>query len=91
MRHEHGRLRHRRGITVLNLVLLILAVSFGAPWITIVALKLIAEDMGGLRSIAASANSLAWLTATSTASRNTSSQAFSPSRAPRPEWSPSYR
>ena len=26
MRHEHGRLRHRRGITVLNLVLLILAV-----------------------------------------------------------------
>jgi hypothetical protein len=26
MGHEHGRLRHRRGITVLNLVLLILAV-----------------------------------------------------------------
>ena len=26
MRHEHGRLRHLRGITVLNLVLLILAV-----------------------------------------------------------------
>jgi hypothetical protein len=26
MRHEHGGLRHRRGITVLNLVLLILAV-----------------------------------------------------------------
>jgi hypothetical protein len=26
MRHEYGRLRHRRGITVLNLVLLILAV-----------------------------------------------------------------
>ncbi len=26
MRHEHGRLRSRRGITVLNLVLLILAV-----------------------------------------------------------------
>ena len=26
MRHEHGRLHHRRGITVLNLVLLILAV-----------------------------------------------------------------
>jgi hypothetical protein len=26
MRHEHGWLRHRRGITVLNLVLLILAV-----------------------------------------------------------------
>jgi hypothetical protein len=26
MRHKHGRLRGRRGITVLNLVLLILAV-----------------------------------------------------------------
>jgi hypothetical protein len=26
MHHEHGRLRDRRGITVLNLVLLILAV-----------------------------------------------------------------
>jgi len=26
MGHEHGRLHHRRGITVLNLVLLILAV-----------------------------------------------------------------
>jgi hypothetical protein len=26
MDHEHGRLRRRRGITVLNLVLLILAV-----------------------------------------------------------------
>jgi|tagenome__1003787_1003787.scaffolds.fasta_scaffold16996621_2 hypothetical protein len=26
MRHQHGRLRHRQGITVLNLVLLILAV-----------------------------------------------------------------
>jgi MFS family permease len=43
------------------MVLLILAVSFGAPWVTIVALKQIAEDMGGLRSIAASANSLAWI------------------------------
>ncbi|HKA78797.1 MAG TPA: MFS transporter [Xanthobacteraceae bacterium] len=43
------------------MTLLILAVSFGAPWVTIVALKLIAEDMGGLRSIAASANSLAWV------------------------------
>src|SRR5262247_2108241 len=46
---------------VATMTLLILAVSFGAPWVTIVALKLIAEDMGGLRSIAASANSLAWV------------------------------
>src|SRR5262247_3243276 len=46
---------------VATMTLLILAVSFGAPWVTIVALKLIAEDMGGLRSIAASANALSWV------------------------------
>ncbi len=42
-------------------VLVILAVSFGAPWITIVALKPIAAETHGLRSIPALANSLAWL------------------------------
>src|SRR5207247_3222387 len=44
-----------------TVVLVILAVSFGAPWITIVALKLIAADTGGLRSVPALASSLAWL------------------------------
>ena len=46
---------------VAAVVLVILAVSFGAPWITIVALKLIAAETGGLRSVPALASSLAWL------------------------------
>ena len=46
---------------VATVVLVILAVSFGAPWITIVALKLIAAETGGLRSVPALASSLAWL------------------------------
>jgi MFS family permease len=62
--HEQLKLQSvetRSSWIVATMTLLILAVSFGAPWVTIVALKLIAEDMGGLRSIAASANSLAWI------------------------------
>jgi MFS family permease len=46
---------------VAAVVLVVLAVSFGAPWITIVALKLIAAETGGLRSVPALASSLAWL------------------------------
>jgi MFS family permease len=46
---------------VATVVLVILAVSFGAPWITIVALKPIAAETGGLRSVPALASSLAWL------------------------------
>jgi MFS family permease len=46
---------------VATAVLVILAVSFGAPWITIVALKLIAAETDGLRSVPALANSLAWV------------------------------
>jgi MFS family permease len=42
-------------------VLVILAVSFGAPWITIVALKAIAAETGGQRSVPALASSLAWV------------------------------
>ena len=45
---------------VATVVLVILAVSFGAPWITIVALKQIAAETGGLRSVPALAISLAW-------------------------------
>jgi MFS family permease len=41
-------------------VLAILAISFGGPWIIIVALKAIAVEMGGLRSIPSFASSLAW-------------------------------
>src|SRR3954454_4645617 len=41
-------------------VLVILSVSFGAPWITIIALKPIAAELGGLRSVPALATALAW-------------------------------
>jgi MFS family permease len=47
--------------TVATVVLVILTVSFGAPWVTIVALKLIADDTGGLRSVPALASALAWI------------------------------
>jgi MFS family permease len=46
---------------VATMVLVILALSFGAPWITIVALKLIAAETDGLRSVPALATSLAWI------------------------------
>ena len=39
----------------------ILAVSFGAPTITVVALKPIAADLGGVRSAPALCYALAWL------------------------------
>ena len=46
---------------VASVVLVILALSFGAPWVAIVALKAIAADTGGLRSVPALASALAWL------------------------------
>src|SRR5215813_14881547 len=46
---------------VASVVLVILALSFGAPWIAVVALKLIAAENGGLRSVPALAGSLAWI------------------------------
>src|SRR5215470_725159 len=46
---------------IATVLLVILALSFGAPWITIVALKLIAAESEGLRAVPALATSLAWL------------------------------
>jgi MFS family permease len=46
---------------VATVLLVILALSFGAPWITIVALKLIAAESDGLRSVPSLATSLAWV------------------------------
>jgi len=46
---------------VAAVALVILALSFGAPWITIVALKPIAAETGGLRSVPAPASALAWV------------------------------
>src|SRR5258708_36331729 len=40
--------------------LVILGISFGAAWIAVVALKPIAADMGGVRSVPAFATALAW-------------------------------
>jgi len=46
---------------VASVVLAVLTLSFGAPWIIIVALKLIAAETGGMRSVPALASSLAWI------------------------------
>ena len=51
-----------RGSWIVALTALgIYSVSFGAPVITIVALKPIAAELGGARSVPALAYSLAWL------------------------------
>ena len=46
---------------VASAALFVLAMSFGAGWITAVALKDIASEVGGSRSVPALASSLAWL------------------------------
>jgi MFS family permease len=46
---------------VASAALFVLAMSFGAAWITAVALKDIAGEVGGSRSVPALASSLAWL------------------------------
>jgi MFS family permease len=47
---------------IASMVLVILAVAFGAPWVAIVALKAIADDAGGgMRAVPALATSLAWI------------------------------
>jgi hypothetical protein len=51
----------RASWVVASVALLIMAMSFGAAWITAVALKDIAAEVGGTRSIPALASALAWL------------------------------
>src|SRR5882762_5370994 len=46
---------------VASVALIILGMSFGAAWITAVALKDIADEVGGARSVPALASALAWL------------------------------
>ena len=46
---------------VASLSVALLAISFGAMWITVVGLKTIAADFGGVRSAPSLATSLAWL------------------------------
>jgi MFS family permease len=50
----------RESWRIATIALIILAFSFGAPWIGVVALKAIAADTGGLRSVPALASALAW-------------------------------
>ena len=51
----------RASWVVASVALFIMAMSFGAAWITAVALKDIAAEVGGMRSIPALASALAWL------------------------------
>src|SRR5438552_6366321 len=50
----------RTSWAVAGVTVVILAVSFGAPWLAAVALKDIAAEVGGVRSIPALAAALAW-------------------------------
>ena len=50
----------RTSWVVASVSLILLGMSYGAPWITAVGLKTIAGDMGGARSVPALANALAW-------------------------------
>ena len=56
-----GRIDSREAWMVSAAALVVLSVTFGAPYIVIVALKTIAAEVGGQRSIPSAANSLAWL------------------------------
>jgi MFS family permease len=58
--NETRSVETRASWVVATISLILLGLSFGAPWITSVALKAIAEEMGGARSIPALASSLAW-------------------------------
>src|SRR5277367_4851106 len=46
---------------VASVILVVMAIAFGAPWITIVALKNIAAEVNGERSIPALAGALMWI------------------------------
>ncbi len=46
---------------VASVALFILAISYGSPWFAVVALKDIANEAGGSRSVPALASALAWL------------------------------
>jgi MFS family permease len=62
--HEQIKLKSietKASWVVAVVVLVILALSFGAPWIAVVALKAIAAETGGQRSVPALASSLAWV------------------------------
>jgi MFS family permease len=51
----------RSSWVVATTILIVMAVAFGAPWITVVALKSIAAEVNGERSIPAFAGALVWM------------------------------
>ena len=51
----------RESWVVATVVLVVMSVAFGAPWITVVALKKIAAEVNGERSIPALAGALVWV------------------------------
>ena len=56
-----GSIETRASWAVASAAFFILGMSFGAAWITAVALKDIANEVGGSRSVPALASALAWL------------------------------
>jgi MFS family permease len=56
-----GTIETRTSWVVATVALLTLAFSFGAPWVAVVALKIIAADFGGAREAPALAGSLGWI------------------------------
>jgi MFS family permease len=51
----------RQSWVVATTVLIVMTIAFGAPWITVVALKAIAAEVNGERSIPALAGALVWV------------------------------
>ncbi len=51
----------RTSWVVASVVLVVMAIAFGAPWITVVALKDIAAEVNGERSVPAFASALMWI------------------------------
>jgi MFS family permease len=58
--HASVTIETRYSWVVATAALVVLAFSFGGPWITAVGLTAIADDVGGARSVPALAGSLAW-------------------------------
>jgi len=61
MLQSSSSIETRDSWVVASVALLVMMMAFGAAWITAVALKDIAGEVGGTRSIPALASSLAWL------------------------------
>ena len=51
----------RTSWVVASMILVVMAIAFGAPWITVVALKDIAAEVNGERSVPAFASALMWI------------------------------